>query len=79
MPDRIAQIVADLFRVDAAQLTPDASPDSISAWDSLGHLELISALEREFEVRFNMREIQSMDTIANIRGVLDARGIAVQG
>lgn len=75
--DSIAQIVADVFRVDAGQLDEHSSPDSISGWDSLGHLELVTAIEREFDVRLNMREIQSMDTIANLRHILEARGVAV--
>jgi acyl carrier protein len=73
MSNQVHDIVAQVFGVDPADVNDDTSPDTISAWDSLGHFQLITALEAEFSVKFNMREIQTMDSVSKINGVLKAR------
>lgn len=34
---RIKQVVANVFAVDIATVTEDASPDTVGNWDSLAH------------------------------------------
>jgi len=46
----------------------DASP----AWDSLGHLRLITALEEEFGTRFTMKEVGELDRFGKLRDRLSA-------
>ena len=50
--DRVQQIAADVFDLDAADITPDSSPETISTWDSQAHLSFVLALEAEFGIRF---------------------------
>jgi acyl carrier protein len=45
---RVAGVIADLFGLDPGAVGPDTSPDTIEAWDSLQHLNLVLALEEEF-------------------------------
>ncbi|MCI0650276.1 MAG: acyl carrier protein [Planctomycetes bacterium] len=75
MQTEIKEVIAAVFRVDRTLIAANASPDSIPAWDSLGHLQLIQALEQRFGVRFQLREIQTMDTLSNIEAIL-ARKLA---
>ncbi|MCA8961630.1 MAG: acyl carrier protein [Planctomycetes bacterium] len=67
----VVDILSQVFRVPAESLEESSSPDSIATWDSLSHLEMIAALESRFGLRFNMREIQTMDTPERIEAVLD--------
>lgn len=46
----LKQVMATLLNVDAASIGPDASMDTIPSWDSLRHMNLVLALEDEFEV-----------------------------
>jgi acyl carrier protein len=72
--DRVRQAVADVFGVDAGGVTAESSPQSIEAWDSMGHLNLVLALEQSFGVQFSPEEIAGMTSVSLIIRTLDAKG-----
>jgi acyl carrier protein len=41
--------------------------DDDSAWDSMSHLRLVSALEEAFGIRFTMKEVGEMESFADVR------------
>lgn len=62
MSDSIDARLAEVFRA-VFELAPDADPWGVrqmttDAWDSLGHVSLVTALESEFEI-----EISAVDSI----------------
>jgi acyl carrier protein len=71
-PDRLNAVAAAVFGVDADGLTDDASPTTIPQWDSVGHLELVLALEAEFGVQFAVDEIATLNSLGVIRQRLAA-------
>lgn len=60
MKDRIKKILSIVFEIDESQISDLSSPENVENWDSLGHLNLIVALEDEFEVKFTDDEISEM-------------------
>ena len=52
-----------------AELSQSNSP----AWDSVGHLNLILALEAEFGVFFEPEEIAALRTLADVRAALEKK------
>ena len=50
--EKIKQIIASVFKVDASTINNETSPDTIESWDSLNHLNLVLALEDGFDVSF---------------------------
>ena len=49
--------MGDVFNIGVDSINNDSSPDNIENWDSLKHMNLIVALEEEFEVEFDDEEI----------------------
>ncbi len=49
-----------VFDIPAAEITDDASPHDIKTWDSLKHINLVLALEDEFDIHFDEAEIPSL-------------------
>ena len=43
--DKVRQAVSDVFGVELSSITPDSSPQTVEAWDSMGHLNLVLALD----------------------------------
>jgi len=56
----IQQIMADVFEIPLDQITIESTQDNIDAWDSLKHLNLVVALEEEFEIYFPVEEIGNL-------------------
>jgi acyl carrier protein len=69
----VCRIVADLFELDPGPITPATSPETIEAWDSLQHLNLVIALEQAFEVAFTPEEIEEMVSVAAIVRIVATR------
>jgi acyl carrier protein len=71
---RVVQAMIDILGVDRAVLTDEVSPDSLEEWDSLGHMNLVLALEEEFGLRFTDEEIMGMLSIPQIVQAIVAKG-----
>jgi len=52
--------MAAVFGMDAGEIGADAGPRTIEAWDSMRHMNLVIALEEEFDVRFPDEEIEQL-------------------
>ena len=53
---RLKQVLANVFDEESGSINDESSMDTIENWDSLKHLNLILALEEEFEVSFDEDE-----------------------
>ena len=45
------------FSIDANKLNDKLEYNSIEAWDSIGHMQMIAELEDAFEIEFEMDDI----------------------
>ncbi len=52
--------MADVFLLDVSEITENSSPDSIPQWDSIGHLNLVTAIEEEFGIKIEDEQITQM-------------------
>jgi acyl carrier protein len=64
--DRVRGIAADILQVPLAEVGPDSSPESIASWDSVHHLNLVLALEQEFNLQFEPEEIDQIGNVGQI-------------
>lgn len=61
--DTVRQTVAEVFALDPSTVGSDSSPETIPAWDSLGHLNLILALEQQFDISFDPDQIPQLTSV----------------
>jgi acyl carrier protein len=71
--DRVRNIAADVLEVTPAKISADSSPESIETWDSVHHLNLVLALEQEFNLQFEPEEIDQMKDIQHILDILGSK------
>jgi acyl carrier protein len=71
--DRIKSIMSTVFEIPEEQIKDNSSPDTIESWDSLKHMNLIIALEEEFEVEFNDNEIFEMMNYTLIKSIITGK------
>jgi acyl carrier protein len=68
--DAIHARVQDVFRaeLDDEELVigPDTSQKNLKAWDSLAHIRLISGIENEFDIQFNLTEIEQLTSVTQL-------------
>ncbi len=74
--DRVRRIFADVFQLPLEQIAPHSSPETIAAWDSLQHLNLVLALEQEYHVQFTPEEIERMLSVELAAATLNGKSFA---
>ncbi len=70
---RLNGVFQDVFDDDSITVNAKTTADDIDDWDSLEHITLISAVEREFGMKFRMGEISSMKNVGEMVGIIAAR------
>lgn len=63
--ERMNCIFCEVFDDDEIEINESTTGDSIEEWDSLGHIELIIAVESEFGIKFSTAEIAEMKKPGN--------------
>jgi acyl carrier protein len=58
--EQIAKIMAVVFEVNSESINENTSADTIETWDSLRHMNLILALEEEFNVTIPDEEVGNL-------------------
>ena len=71
---RLNKVFRDVFDDDSITVNPKTTAKDIEDWDSLEHITLISAVEREFKMKFKMGEISSMKNVGEMASIVAARG-----
>ena len=60
LKEKIRKLIVKQFKLKKNQLQKNLSADNIDKWDSLGHLSLITNIEKKLEISFSQEEIVKM-------------------
>ena len=69
---RVRQVMALVFNLPDAEVGGDASIMQTPGWDSLGHANLMLAVEEEFEVTLSPDEVVDLQSLEDIVTYLEA-------
>ena len=59
----VQEIFRDVFDEDTLNISDETSPDDIEEWDSLNQINLVSAIEKEFNIKFSLTELISLKDV----------------
>lgn len=63
-------LVAEVSGIESSRLSIESTSSSFSEWDSLVHMEVISALEAKTGTQLSREEMLAVASISGIAGVL---------
>jgi len=64
--DELQELFRDILGIDDLILEDTTSADDIDEWDSLNHINLVSAIEKEFEIRFALGELTALKDVGSM-------------
>jgi acyl carrier protein len=73
--DRLSAVVAAQLGLAVDAVTDEVGPRVLAVWTSLKHVQLMAAVEDEFGIKFEPREIRAVRTVGDLRQVLQSKGI----
>jgi acyl carrier protein len=68
---QVAQLVAEVFMIDANTLTPQSCADDVPGWDSVAQVTLIMRLEDEFGVEIDVADFNEAPDLQALAALVD--------
>ena len=68
--EKIQEAFREVFDDPELVLTDDLTPMNIEQWDSMGHFNLMIALEKCFDIKFVTTEIPDMQSVGTIDSII---------
>jgi acyl carrier protein len=67
---QVNAIFIELFEDDSIMLNETSDTSDIEAWDSLNHIQVITAVEKHFKIRFELNDLLNFQNIGDLcRGI----------
>lgn len=71
--ERIEKVFKEVFDDDEFVLDLQLASNQMPEWDSMTHIQLILALEQEFNIKFNTQQIANMDSVEKIMLIIQEK------
>lgn len=75
MNNRLAELLAEILGTRVAEIQPELQKCDVGNWDSLKQMDLVTSLEREYDVILNISDIVRMTSVNEIIAVLKDKGV----
>lgn len=75
LEQRVRHSVATALAVSGELVTADTAFGSLPQWDSMGHMNVVLAIEQTFGLAFESYEIADLTSVAAIVSALTERGL----
>ena len=73
--EKLKRVLANIFNINIDEIDDATSVDSVPQWDSLKHLNLVLALEHEFNITLSTEQTIEILNYPLIKAVLGEHGI----
>jgi acyl carrier protein len=70
---RLNRVFQDVFDDESIAITDGTAAKDIDEWDSLMHITLVVAIEKEFKVRLNAAEVGKLENVGGMLRLLAER------
>ena len=74
--ERLVTAFASSLNIEASQVVDELEYNTIPQWDSVAHMVLVAALEKEFDVMLDMDDIIEMSSVKIAKEILAKHDVA---
>ncbi|SBS25483.1 hypothetical protein MAQ5080_00275 [Marinomonas aquimarina] len=74
--ERLVAAFASSLNIEASQVVDELEYNTIPQWDSVAHMVLVAALEKEFDVMLDMDDIIEMSSVKIAKEILAKHDVA---
>ena len=70
---KVQAIFRDVFDDENLALTRETNAEDIEDWDSLMQIRLVVAMEKEFQIKFDIMEVQSLQNVGKMMDLIEKK------
>jgi acyl carrier protein len=71
----LTEIFSEVFDINGTKISRMTSPKDVEDWDSITHVNLITTIEKNFNIRFTGREIADFKTVGDLIDAIEKKMI----
>ncbi len=71
--EKVIEIVATTCDVEKSEVTESSMVGDFPAWDSVGHLSILSSVEEAFDISFEPEEMMEMEDVKDIVAAVNTK------
>ncbi len=68
--EKITRIFREEFDDDTLVIVDETNAADIEDWDSLAHVELVMTMEKEFQMKFNIKEVGKLKNVGEMADLI---------
>jgi len=73
--EKLTEAFVEGLEISESRVDADLQYDTVAAWDSIAHMDLIMELEERFEVSIETDDVVELDSIEKAREILESHGV----
>jgi len=69
---KLTSVFKTIFAQEDIRISRETSAQNTQNWDSLRHIQLITAVETDFKIKFKLRELMAMKNVGDMIDLIDS-------
>ncbi len=70
---QLTQVFRDIFDDPTLEISDATTANDVPDWDSITHIDLITAVERSFKVTFNTKDVKALRDVGDFIRLIATR------
>ena len=71
--EKVIEIIAGICDVEKSEINENSTIGDFPAWDSVGHLTILSSVEEAFDISFEPEEMMELEDVKDIVEAVNAK------
>ncbi len=69
--DRLKKIILNQLKLKDFDLTEETKAYQVPGWDSLNHATILAAIEKGYDIHFNIAEVLRLKNLGDLQGLVN--------
>ena len=71
-------VLSNVFGMKESDIHPELTKSDVGSWDSLKQMDLVTSLEKEYNITLGITDIVKMQSVKSILEVLTEQGVDIE-
>jgi acyl carrier protein len=73
--ERLKRIILEALELDDFDIQDETTASMVPGWDSLSHVRIIIAIEKNYGIRFKTLEVIRLKNVGQLQGLVDTKSV----
>lgn len=71
--EKLVPIFREVFSDNSLVLSDNMTADDVERWDSLSHMIMITTVEKEFNIKFKLKDLNKMKQVGDLISIIQSK------